>query len=157
MEIDKGLIDGLLEQARGNARLRQNYDLRTSADDNSQRMLNALLPGTEVPVHRHPHSNESVILLCGKVVEVIYEDVDDVLSGGADGMGQEPLLDSLKGEEVAAGRRLREVKRVLLDSAAGCYGCVVPKGAWHTVEVLAPSVIYEAKDGKYGEDGSEPW
>ena len=46
MEIDKGLIDGLLEQARVNARLRQNYDLRTSADDNSQRMLNALLPGT---------------------------------------------------------------------------------------------------------------
>lgn len=156
MEIDKGLIDGLLEQARVNARLRQNYDLRTSADDNSQRMLNALLPGTEVPVHRHPHSNESVILLCGKVVEVIYEDVDDVLSG-ADGMGQESLLASLKGEDVAAGRRLREVKRVLLDSAAGCYGCVVPKGAWHTVEVLAPSVIYEAKDGKYGEDGSEPW
>lgn len=55
-------------------------------------------------------------------------------------MGQEPLLASLKGEDVAAGRRLREVKRVLLDSAAGCYGCVVPKGAWHTVEVLAPSV-----------------
>lgn len=62
---------------------------------------------------------------------------------GADGMGQEPLLTSLKGEDVAAGRRLREVKRVLLDSAVGCYGCVVPKGAWHTVEVLAPSVIYE--------------
>ena len=77
--------------------------------------------------------------------------------GGADGMGQEPLLVSLKGEDVAAGRWLREVKRVLLDSAASCYGCVVPKGAWHTVEVLAPSVIYEAKDGKYGEDGSEPW
>ena len=77
--------------------------------------------------------------------------------GGADGMEQEPLLASLKGEDVAAGRRLREVKRVLLDSAAGCYGCVVPKGAWHTVEVLAPSVIYEAKDVKYGEDGSEPW
>ena len=80
-----------------------------------------------------------------------------MLSGGADGMGQEPLLASLKGEDVAGGRRLREVKRVLLDSAASCYGCVVPKGAWHTVEVLAPSVIYEAKDGKYGEDGSEPW
>ena len=76
---------------------------------------------------------------------------------GADGMWQEPLLASLQGEDVAAGRRLREVKRVLLDSSAGCYGCVVPKGAWHTVEVLAPSVIYEAKDGKYGEDGSEPW
>lgn len=153
MEIDKGLIDGLFEQARENARLRQNYDLRTSADDNSQRMLNALLPGTEVPVHRHPHSNESVILLCGKVVEVIYKEVDDVLSD----MGQEPLLASLRREDVAVGRRLREVKRILLDSAAGCYGCVVPQGAWHTVEVLEPSVIYEAKDGKYGEDGSELW
>lgn len=156
MEIDKGLIDGLFEQARGNARLRQNYDLRTSADDTSQRMLNALLPGTDVPVHRHPHSNESVILLCGKVVEVVYEEVDDGLSG-VDGMGSESLLTSLKGEDVVAGRRLREVKRVLLDSASGCYGCVVSQGAWHTVEVLAPSVIYEAKDGKYGEDGSEPW
>lgn len=156
MEINKELIDNMFEQAKENPRLRQNYDLRTSADDNSQRMLNALLPGTDVPVHRHPHSNESVIVLCGKVVEVIYEEVDDVLLG-ADGMGQEPLLVSLKGEDVAAGRRLREVKRVLLDSSAGCYGCVVPKDAWHTVEVLAPSVIYEAKDGKYGEDGSEPW
>ena len=76
---------------------------------------------------------------------------------GADGMGKEPLSASLKGEDVAAGRRLREVKRILLDSAVGCYGYVVPNGAWHTVEVLAPSVIYEAKDGKYGEDGSEPW
>lgn len=156
MEINKELLDNLFEQAKENPRLRQNFDLRTSTNDNSQRMLNALLPGTDVPVHRHPHSNENVILLCGKVVEVIYEDVDDVLLG-ADGMGQKPLLASLKGEDVAGGRRLREVKRVLLDSAAGCYGCVVPKGAWHTVEVLAPSVIYEAKDGKYGEDGSEPW
>ena len=91
-----------------------------------------------------------------KVIVTERWEGDDVLLG-ADGMGQEPLLVSLKGEDVAAGRRLREVKRVLLDSAAGCYGCVVPKGAWHTVEVLAPSVIYEAKDGKYGEDGSEPW
>ena len=156
MEINKELIDNMFEQAKENPRLRQNFDLRTSSADTSQRMLNALLPGTEVPVHRHPHSNENVILLCGKVVEVIYEEVDDGLSE-EDGMGQEPLLASLKGEDVAAGRRLREVKRVLLDSAAGCYGCVVPKGAWHTVEVLAPSVIYEAKDGKYGEDGSEPW
>ena len=90
MEINKEILDNLFEQARGNARLRQNYDLRTSADDNSQRMLNALLPGTEVPVHRHPHSNESVILLCGKVVEVIYEEVDDVLSGGRTAWGRNP-------------------------------------------------------------------
>ena len=156
IQIDKELINDLFDKAVVSDRKRMNYDLRTSSNDGSQRMLNALLPGSIVPIHRHPYSNENVILLCGKVVEVIYEEVDDVLSG-ADGMGQEPLLVSLKGEDVTAGRRLREVKRVLLDSAAGCYGCVVPKGAWHSVEVLAPSVIYEAKDGKYGEDGSEPW
>lgn len=156
IQIDKKLINDLFDKAVVSDRKRMNYDLRTSSNDGSQRMLNALLPGSIVPIHRHPYSNENVILLCGKVVEVIYEEVDDVLSG-ADGMGQEPLLVSLKGEDVTAGRRLREVKRVLLDSAADCYGCVVPKGAWHTVEVLAPSVIYEAKDGKYGEDGSEPW
>ena len=103
MEIDKGLIDGLLEQARENTRLRQNYDLRTSADDNSQRMLNALLPGTEVPVHRHPHSNESVILLCGKVVEVIYEEGDDVLSGGGGRYGAGTPLGFLKGGRCDCG------------------------------------------------------
>ena len=103
MEIDKGFIDGLLDQARENARLRQNYDLRTSADDNSQRMLNALLPGTEVPVHRHPHSNESVILLCGKVVEVIYEEVDDVLSGGGGRYGAGTPLGFLKGGRCDCG------------------------------------------------------
>ena len=52
-------------------------------------------------------------------------------------------------------RRFREIDRVVLDAAAGRFGCVVPAGVWHTVEVLEPSVIYEAKDGKYGADGSE--
>lgn len=52
-------------------------------------------------------------------------------------------------------RRFREVERIHLDPTVGNYGCVIPKGAWHTVEVLEPSVIFEAKDGRYGEDGSE--
>lgn len=124
MEINKNLIDKLFVEAKENPRLRQNLDLRTSAEDGSQRMLNALLPGTVVPIHRHPNSTENVFLLCGKLVEVIYDE---------DG---------------------NEKERILLDPAAGSYGCVVPQGAWHTVEVLEPSVIYEAKDGKYGEDGS---
>lgn len=124
MEINKDLIDKLFVEAKENPRLRQNLDLRTSAEDGSQRMLNALLPGTVVPIHRHPNSTENVFLLCGKLVEVIYDE---------DG---------------------NEKERILLDPAAGSYGCVVPQGAWHTVEVLEPSVIYEAKDGKYGEDGS---
>lgn len=57
--------------------------------------------------------------------------------------------------DVTNGKRYREVERIHLDPTVGNYGCVIPQGAWHTVEVLEPSVIYEAKDGKYGEDGSE--
>lgn len=125
MEINKDLLDNLFEQAKENPRLRQNLDLRTSADDNSQRMLNALLPGTVVPIHRHPQSTENVFLLCGKIVEVICDENGN------------------------------EIERIHLDPTVGNYGCVVPQGAWHTVEVLEPSVIYEAKDGKYGEDSSE--
>ena len=125
MEINKDLLDNLFEQAKESPRLRQNLDLRTSSADTSQRMLNALLPGTVVPIHRHPQSTENVFLLCGKIVEVICDE-----NG-------------------------KEIERVHLDPTIGNYGCVVPQGAWHTVEVLEPSVIYEAKDGKYGEDGSE--
>ena len=125
MEINKELLDNLFEQAKENPRLRQNFDLRTSSADTSQRMLNALLPGTVVPIHRHPQSTENVFLLCGKIVEVICDENGN------------------------------EIERIHLDPTVGNYGCVVPQGAWHTVEVLEPSVIYEAKDGKYGEDGSE--
>lgn len=125
MEINKEFLGKLFEQAVVNPRLRQNFDLRTSANDNSQRMLNALLPGTVVPIHRHPQSTENVFLLCGKIVEVICDENGN------------------------------EIERIHLDPSIGNYGCVVPQGAWHTVEVLEPSVIYEAKDGKYGEDRSE--
>lgn len=74
MGINKDFLGNLFEQADVNPRLRQNLDLRTSANDNSQRMLNALLPGTVVPIHRHPQSTENVFLLCGKIVEVIYDE-----------------------------------------------------------------------------------
>ena len=124
MEINKDFLGRLFEQAVANPRLRQSFDLRTSSDDNSQRILNALVPGTVVPIHRHPNSNENVLLLCGKLVEVFYDDNGN------------------------------ETERFLLDPSVGNYGCVVPPGVWHSVEVLVPSVIYEAKDGKYGEDGS---
>lgn len=124
MRIDKPLIDSLFEQAKANTRLRQNLDLRTSTEDSSQRMLNALLPGTEVAVHKHPVSNENVILLVGKMDEIICD---------AEG---------------------KEVERIHLDPSTGNFGCVVPADTWHTVEVFEPSVIYEGKDGKYGEDGS---
>ena len=127
IEMNRKLISELYDKAVVNPRLRQNLDLRNSSEDNSQRMLNALMPGTEVPIHRHTQSNETVILLCGKIIEVLYDD---------------------KGNET---------ERFHLDPSLGNFGCVVPAGAWHTVEVLEPSVIFEAKDGKYGEDGSETW
>lgn len=142
LEIDNKFISELLSEAAENPRLRQNYDLRTSSDDNSQRMLNALLPGTVVPIHRHPNSTENVLLLHGKLVEVLYEE-----ERLGDGIEQKP--------DKAIGRRLHETARIVMDPSSGSYGCVVPAGTWHTVEVLEPSVIYESKDGKYGEDGSE--
>lgn len=130
MIVDRELIERLFEQAKGNPRKRVNYDMRTSPEDGSQRMMNAMLPGTEVAIHRHPNSNENVILITGKMYEILYE--------------------------VADGQ-LVETERLYLCPAEGKYGCQVPKGVWHTVEVIEPSVIYEAKDGKYGEDGSETY
>ena len=123
LEIDKLLIERLFEQAKESPRLRMNYDLRTSSADTSQRMLNALLPGTEVPIHRHEETAETVVCLCGRLEEMIYE----VMPDGT----------------------FQEVSRHLLCPAEGCYGMQIPKGAWHTICVLEPSVIFEAKDGAY--------
>ena len=131
--INEELLNGLYKQAAESERLRQNFDMRTSAEDGSQRMLNAMLPGTEVAIHRHPMSNENVILIKGRLDEVLYEEVTQ------------------ENGEV----KLKETERIHLCPEEGAFGCQVPKGVWHTVEVLEPSVIYEGKDKKYGEDGSE--
>lgn len=135
MTINQDLLERLFEEAKVNDRLRTNLDLRTSAEDGSQRMLNAMLPGTQVAIHRHPMSNENVILIKGKLDEVLYEEVTT-----ADGKVT-----------------LRESERIHLCPEEGAYGCQVPQGVWHTVEVIEPSVIYEGKDKKYGEDGSETY
>ena len=91
-------------------------------------------------------SNESVICLSGKLVEVIYEEED--ITKDFPPMGMDA-------QDVPSDKRFKESVRYVLDPSVGNFGCVVPAGAWHTVEVLEPSVIFEAKDGKYGEDGSE--
>ena len=145
IQIDKQLIRELFDKAVVNPRLRMNFDLRTSPDDGGQRMLNALMPGTVVPIHRHPMSNESVICLSGKLVEIIYEE-EDITKDFPMGMDA---------QDIPSGKRFKESARYMLDPSLGNFGCVVPAGAWHTVEVLEPSVIFEAKDGKYGQDGSE--
>ena len=144
IEINKEFLSYLLAKAAENPRLRQNYDLRTTLEDNSQRMLNVLLPGTKVPIHRHPNSTENVLLLKGKLVAILYEErLGDGFERGMDA------------QDVTRGRLLKETARIELAPSAGNFGCIVPAGLWHTVEVIEPSVIYEAKDGKYGEGGSE--
>lgn len=127
MLINNEFIDILLAQAKESPRLRQHYDLRNSAADTSQRMLNALLPGTEVAIHRHEETAETVVCLMGKLEEVMYEEIQD-----------------RSGE-----RTFREISRQLLSSKEGLYGMQIPAGVWHTVHVIEPSVIFEAKDGAY--------
>lgn len=144
MEFDKDFLDKLFEQATMNPRLRQSFDLRTSSDDNSQRMLNALLSGTVVPIHRHEDTTESVICLCGKLDVVIYEEVVTYEKNVP-----EALPMAIDAQDVTRKVEYREVQRIHLCPAEAKYGCQIPKGAWHTVEVIEPSVIFEAKDGAY--------
>ena len=140
LKINKEFLESLLSQAKDNHRLRQNSDLRTSEEDKSQRMLNALLPGTEVVIHRHPNSSESVVCLCGRMDVVVYDEVVTYVQDGED-----------KKRKVS----YNETERISLAPVEGKFGCSIPKGTWHTVEVFEPSVIFEAKDRAYGEDGSE--
>lgn len=121
--INKELIAELLQKAKGPDRLRVAYDLRTSTEDTSQRMLNALLPGTEVPIHRHEDTSETNICIAGRLDVVFYDKGDD--------------------------GKFVESSRVSLNPKAGAYGLQIPKGAWHTVEVFEESCILEAKDGPY--------
>lgn len=144
MEINRDLLDNLFEQAKENPRLRQNLDLRTSSADTSQRMLNALLPETVVPIHRHEDTTESVICLCGKLDEVIYEEVVSYSKALS-----EDFLQGIDAQDVVRKVEYREVQRIHLCPTEAKYGCQIPKGAWHTVEVIEPSVIFEAKDGAY--------
>lgn len=125
-------------------RLRMNRDLRTSSADTSQRMLNALQPGAMVPIHRHRETSETVICLSGRVVEIIYEEVVEY-----------SREETSRTEEVIRKRSMREVSRHLLCPAEGLYCIQVPAGAWHTIEVLEPSVIFEAKDGAFAPASKE--
>ena len=138
MLIDEIFLDDLLAKAAESPRLRQNFDLRTSEGDTSQRMLNALQPGTEVPIHRHEDTTETVVCLMGRLEEIIYDEVVEYV------MEQTSCTD-----EVMRKKGFKEVARCLLCPAEGKYGIQVPKGAWHTIRVLEPSVIFEAKDGAY--------
>lgn len=119
MILDDTLLDDLEAKAKQSPRLRMNLNLHDSLDSKAQRLLNALLPGTVIPIHRHRHTAETYAILRGRMFVVFYDSM-----GGA-------------------------VERVLLDSRSGHYGVHIPKGQWHAVEVIEPSVILEVKDGPY--------
>ena len=120
--IDTNLIDEMHVLAAQSERQRMNYDLRTTTEDQSQRMLNVLEVGTQVPIHRHEDTSETVICIEGRLVELLYEEVDGTF---------------------------RETQRLELCPREGRFGVQIPKGAWHTIEVLEPSTIFEAKDGAF--------
>ena len=144
MEINKSLLDNLLEQAAASPRLRMNYDLRTSPEDFSQRMLNALLPGTVLPIHRHTKTTEVLVLLRGKMEEIFYEEgFESVWDGDSHCM------------DLCHKRVLRETSRVLLEVGEEVQGLSIPVGQWHGINVLEPTVILECKDGKYEPLGEE--
>lgn len=137
--LNKELTAELHKKATENKRLRMNFDLRTTSEDTSQRMLNALEPGTKVPIHRHLKTSETVICLEGCLEWVFYEELPNMDAGG-------PIHD---GESVVDNSSFAETARFRVCPREGQYGIQVPKGAWHSVIVHEPSTILEAKDGAY--------
>ncbi len=137
--INHCLIEELRQKANNNERLRQHFDLRTSSDDGSQRMLNVLQPGTKIPIHRHLQSAETVVCIEGCFDEVFYEELPNVVSGG-------PIHD---GEETLDETCFKEVARFRICPKDRVYGIQIPPFSWHSIEVIEPSVIFEAKDGRY--------
>lgn len=144
MLIDKSLLDNLLLDAETDLQLRKHYDLRSSVNDSSQRMLNALLPGTSVPIHRHTKTTETLILLCGKMEEIYYEVVPALYAPG-----KSLCMD------ICHERFFKESKRILLEAGGLVQGLCVPVGQWHGINVLEPTVILECKDGAYESLGPE--
>ena len=127
MKITQAILDRLTEEAKASPCLRMNLDLRNSDQDGSQRMLNAIEPGSVVPIHRHRNTSETVVCLRGKLVEEYYDDLERMCT--------ESIVLTPNGQTVALN---------------------IPAGQWHTVKALeSGTVILEVKDGKYEPIGEE--
>ena len=121
MKITQAILDRLTEQAKSSPRLRMNMDLRDSSEDGSQRMLNAIEPGSKIPIHRHRKSSETVVCLRGRLVEEYYDELERICT--------DYIELSPNGQTVAIN---------------------IPRGQWHTVQALETgTVILEVKDGPY--------
>ena len=121
MKITQAIIDNLTEQAKASPRLRMNLDLRNSAEDQSQRMLNAIEPGSPLPIHRHQKSSETVVCLRGRLVEEYYDELERICT-----------------------------ERIELSPNGPVVALNIPAGQWHTVQALeSGTVILEMKNGKF--------
>ena len=127
MKITQAILDNLTEQAKASPRLRMNMDLQNSAGDQSQRMLNALEPGTVLPIHRHQKSSETVVCLRGRLVEEFYDELERICT-----------------------------ERIELSPNGPVVGLNIPAGQWHTVKSLeSGTCILEMKNGAYEPIGPE--
>ena len=121
MKITQTILDELTAKAKESPRLRMNLDLRDSAEDTSQRMLNAIEPGSPLPIHRHQNTSETVICLRGRLVEEFYDDLERTCT-----------------------------ERIELSPCGPVVALNIPAGQWHTVQALeSGTVILEMKNGKY--------
>ena len=120
--IDKQLLDDVSRQAQKSVRLRMNYNFHQSLEDKCHRMLNAVEPGTVVPIHKHPTKEESLVILRGKVRVTIHNDDGSI------------------------------IEDVVLSQESGNYGVDIPKNVWHKLESLElGSVVFECKEGPFVE------
>ena len=120
MVFDNQLFDELTLQAKKSPRMRMNYDLRSSENEESQRMLNAIEPGTKIPVHRHRKTNEVVVILRGKAKQIIYDNEGRIL------------------------------KTYIITPNGEMTGLSIPVGTWHTIEsLMSGTIIMECKGGRY--------
>ena len=121
MKITQTILDELTAKAKESPRLRMNLDLRDSAEDTSQRMLNAIEPGSPLPIHRHQKTSETVVCIRGRLVEEFYDDLERICT-----------------------------ERIELSPNGPVVALNIPAGQWHTVQSLeSGTVIMEVKDGAY--------
>ena len=121
MKITQTILDEITAKAKESPRLRMNLDLRDSAEDSSQRMLNAIEPGSPLPIHRHQKTSETVVCLRGRLVEEFYDELERICT-----------------------------ERIELSPNGPVVALNIPAGQWHTVHALeSGTVILEMKNGKY--------
>ena len=148
MKIDNILLDKLTAEAQESPRLRMNLDLRNSDGDSSQRMLNAIEPGSVVPIHRHQKTSETVVVLRGRVVEEYYDEAGVLVESFV--LGDCHVADAPRNDVLDFAPRNDVLDFAPRNDAPVACALNIPAGQWHTLRALeSGTVILEMKDGAY--------